>query len=434
MTSWRSVRGHIDIFDPYLTTIDRIEEFFAEQRILGRGQAGEHGYEFEVAISGRRRRVAMLDDAGTVIRGLSVSDLLVEMQDKLRKVAVELDGEVVHGPLDIGAVDIEADIDVDESDAVGALVHDALESGASEDLDFGVTGADFPDFDDGPMMLMTDMALAEVPSLANAQEAPIMVSKLGTLRVLTSERSLAGYRKVFPRPNYVMAFAVTIHGQFHPTLLVRRDNVRFTWDWSGELPVFRWIDDGSIAHEFVNDELGAGAIARLATADLVNVTFAEMRHALLVEPRAAVRTLIRVLGLPHEIGEALTGEGNLSNIPAAKLISPDDWSFEDVLAWEFAGEGIIEPAMMKALNSIYLDRPWLVAVGSAFQSAIAGGLLATAFHRHRHGYGGKTLGVIGVGVLLSAFTRIGTTTYMRDILDRKQADIDMWRNMRNWQG
>ncbi|QRV02037.1 hypothetical protein JTE88_08165 [Arcanobacterium phocisimile] len=424
MTSWRSVRGHIDIFDPQLTTVERIAEFFADQQILGRGQAVDGGYEFEVAISGRRRRVAMLDDAGTVIRGLSVSDLLVEMQEKLRKVAVELDGEVVHGPLDIGAVDVEADIDDDPAE----------QDNENQDLDFGVFGAKFPEFDEGPMMLLTDMAISEVPSMASAQQAPIMVSKLGNLRVLTSEYSLASYRKVFPRPNYVMAFAVNIHGQFHPTLLVRRDNVRLVWDWTGELPIFRWIEDGSIAHEFVTDELGAGAIARLATADIVNVTFHDMRRALLVEPQAAVRTLVRVLGLPRELADALNSEGSLSNIPAAKLISPTDWSFEDVLAWELAGEGILEPSMMKVLSTIYLDRPWLVAIGSAAQSALAGALIATAFHRQRRGIGGRTLGVIGAGVLVSAFTRIGTTTYVRDILDRKQPDIETWRNMRNWQG
>ncbi|QJC22480.1 sulfur carrier protein ThiS [Arcanobacterium buesumense] len=427
MTSWRSVQGYIDILDPDLTTPEKVAEFFASQQILGRGRHVAHGYEFEVAISGRRRRVAMLDDAGTVIRGLTVSDLLVEMQDKLRKVAVELDGEVVHGPLDIGAVDIDDDVDDDVDLA------QPLPVTGEEDFDQGISGAQIPDFSAGPMMLMTDMSMAEVPSMANTQQAPIVVSKLGNMRVLVSEESLGSYRKVFPRPNYVMALAPNVANQPNPVLMVRRDNTRLVWDWAGEMPVFGWIAEGSVAHEFVCDELGAGAIARLAIADLVNVTFAEMRHALLVEPQAAVRTLIRTLGLPSEIADVLAGKGALSAIPATKLVSPDDWSFEDMLAWEFAGEGVLEPSMMRAVNKIYIDRPWLVAIGSAAQATLAGALLATALHRHRQGAGGKTLFVVGTGVLLSAFTRIGTTTYMRSIVDRKQKDIETWRNIRNWQ-
>ncbi|SDU78841.1 hypothetical protein [Arcanobacterium phocae] len=427
MTSWRSVRGHIDILDPYLTTPELVAEFFATQQILGRGQQVSDGYDFEVAISGRRRRVAMLDDAGTVIRGLAVSDLLVEMQDKLRKVAVELDGEVVHGPLDIGAVDIDDDIDIDDIDL------DNVPSQSADELDAGIYGAKLPDFDSGPMMLMTDMTMAEVPGMASTSQSPIAISKLGSMRVLVSEGSLLSYRKVFPRPNYVMALATSTQSQSGPVLMVRRDNIRLVWDWSGEMPMFDWIKEDTIEHEFVSDELGAGAIARLAIADLVNVKFSQMRQALLVEPRAAVRSLVRVLGLPSEIADVLAAKGTLSAIPSAQLVSPQEWSFEDVLAWEFAGEGLIEPSLMRAVNKVYIDRPWLVAVGSAMQAALGGALLATAYHRHSRGIGAKTLTAIASGVLLSAFSRIGTTTYMRSIVDRKQTEIETWRNMRNWQ-
>lgn len=421
MTSWRSVRGHIDILDAYLTTPEIIEEFFADQKILGRGMPVENGYDFEVAISGRRRRVAMLDDAGTVIRGLSVTDLLVDMQEKLRKVAVELDGEAVHGPIDLGAVDVDDDLDIEPEQDI-------------HDVDAGVSGAKLPDFDSGSMMLITDMSMSEVPPLANTQGAPIMVSKFGNLRVLVSEQPLNGYRKVFPRPNYMMALAASTSDHDRPMLAVRRDGIRMVWDWSGEMPLFAWIVQGSPAHDFVIDELGAGAVARLAIADLMNVTFAHMRRALLETPERAVYTFLATLGLPREIADVLTGRGSLSAVPAAHVVSPEDWTFAETLAWEFAGEGVVEPSIMRAVQKIYLDRPWLVAMGSVAQSAIAGALLATAYNRHRRGIGGTALAAVGAGVLMSAFTRIGTTTYMRNIVDRKQSTIESWRNMRNWEG
>ncbi|SUP61669.1 Uncharacterised protein [Trueperella pyogenes] len=80
MAAWRTVHGHIQRLDPTLVTDEDIRVFFAEERILGRGQSdGEGGFDFEVAVGGRRRRVATLDENGTVFRGRSVGDLVEEL-------------------------------------------------------------------------------------------------------------------------------------------------------------------------------------------------------------------------------------------------------------------------------------------------------------------------------------------------------------------
>lgn len=51
MAAWRTVHGHIQRLDPTLVTDEDIRVFFAEERILGRGQSdGEGGFDFEVAV------------------------------------------------------------------------------------------------------------------------------------------------------------------------------------------------------------------------------------------------------------------------------------------------------------------------------------------------------------------------------------------------
>ncbi|SUP61665.1 Uncharacterised protein [Trueperella pyogenes] len=53
MAAWRTVHGHIQRLDPTLVTDEDIRVFFAEERILGRGQSdGEGGFDFEVAVGG----------------------------------------------------------------------------------------------------------------------------------------------------------------------------------------------------------------------------------------------------------------------------------------------------------------------------------------------------------------------------------------------
>jgi len=68
MAIWRPVSGSITRLDPTLASVEQIEDFFAERRIIARGAvSGEDGYRVELAVTGRRRRVATLLHIGANI-------------------------------------------------------------------------------------------------------------------------------------------------------------------------------------------------------------------------------------------------------------------------------------------------------------------------------------------------------------------------------
>ncbi|MDP9806211.1 hypothetical protein J2S70_000793 [Trueperella bonasi] len=434
MASWRTVHGRIHKLDRWLVSDADVQAFFEEERILGRGSGdGEGGFDFEVAIAGRRRRVATLDDSGTVFRGRSVHDLVELMRDRLRKVEVELDGEVAHGPIDLGSVDISNDFLLEEADE-GASDGEQAEAAGQE------AGADHDDELDealereGPMMVVVDLPLSEVPSLVASDGEPVAVSKLGDALVITAERSLPGVRKLFPRPSYQIVLCAE-RGRENPALYVRRDNQKLTWNWEGELPIFPWIEPGSEGHEFVVDETGAGAVARKAVADVIDARFADIRSALQVSAPNGVRALVQALNLPEEIADVLEGVKDLDAIPNSRLFRPGSAgsAFEDRIAYEIAGEGFVEPEVMGAYRKIYLERPWAVAIASAVQTAIAGGMLANGFTRAGRGQKWKMRTALGGWLFVGGLTRIATTSYAQSVVAQRENDIATWKMMRNLQ-
>lgn len=113
MAIWRPVSGSITRLDPTLASVEQIEDFFAERRIIARGAAsGEDGYRVELAVTGRRRRVATLTEDGEVAAGPSLSELVETMDDALRKLQIDIGGVIAWGAIDLGEVDVEGD-DVD---------------------------------------------------------------------------------------------------------------------------------------------------------------------------------------------------------------------------------------------------------------------------------------------------------------------------------
>ena len=91
MAIWRPVSGSITRLDPTLASVEQIEDFFAERRIIARGAvSGEDGYRVELAVTGRRRRVATLTEDGEVAAGPSLSELVETMDDALRKLQIDI--------------------------------------------------------------------------------------------------------------------------------------------------------------------------------------------------------------------------------------------------------------------------------------------------------------------------------------------------------
>ncbi|MFC5370835.1 hypothetical protein [Arcanobacterium bovis] len=430
MVSWRPVRGRIERLDSRLTSTNDILDFFAEYRILGRGaDDGDGGFDFELAVGGRRRRVATLDDEGQVFLGYSVNDLIQEMAQRLRKIAVEIDDNVVYGPIDLGAVDID---DADLAAAAGedpVLPRTFPDAASVDDSADGIIGDDLPDFEAAPMLLLADLAMSEMPAMANAENTDLAVVKLGDVRLVVSEQSLDLTRKIFPRPDFVVALSAgSAHGQ-RPLLVVRRNNTSLTWDWSGEQPIFPWITSDAVATAFVDDELGAGAVARRAVADIVDVTFADVRQALLVPAAEGAQNLVRALGLPSEVMDVLRGHGALTDIPRARIFKAQQSKsevFSEALAWEIAGEGLADPDVARAYRAVYLNRPWIVSLVGAIQAGIGGIVLSQGLRGGEKTKHSKLKIGIGAALMVNAMSRVLATHWVQTIFQQTDTELHSW--------
>lgn len=474
MAFWRPVTGHIQRLDSALVSVEDIEKFFADERIIGRGQPTEDdGYTFEVAIAGRRRRVATLDEEGEVFRGRSVSDLIDEMRAVLRKVAVELDGAVLYGEIDLGTVDVsEADFDVTIEDVAPASEHtvspdkplsapdtepEAENLGTADTSQSSVTAetsessvtaetADpatmaqedrygegevedtYPELHAGPVLVVSDISMSEMPVMAKIEKKPISVSTYGSSRVIVALDSIDLKRRVFPRPSYAVALSVSHLGTENPVLIVRRDNHRQVWDWSGELPLFEWIAEGSPAEQFGIEELGAGAIARLAVADIIDAKFADVREALLEKPENGARALIKAIGLPSVFADVLEGRADLEDL-GGKIFQPKSAgsTFEETFAWEVAGEGVLDSDFAKVVRETVVKRPWVPGILSVVQASVGGGIFTYSMRRKPNGKR-SALGIAsGVALMIGAGSRIITSNWVQNVMAKQEPGIKTWQ-------
>lgn len=449
MASWRPIDGHIDVLDPDLTSFEDVEEFLAHERILGRGKRdGDVRLELELAVTGRRRRVATLDDQGVVIPGMSVNELLEAFENKYRKLAVNIGGSVLHGPIDLGEVDVDDydpelhsvqtadsvpsddDAATDASDVAGEAEQIVVGNPVSERVPDpnGVEGDALPEACDGPTLIIADLAKSEIPPLARAEGRDVAVMKSGENLVLVCEGQIDLSRKIFPRPNHVLALCVDKDSDRNPQLIVRRDNFRTTWDWTGELPPLEWTDGDEVAQEFIADELGAGAVARQAVADVVDAGFVEVRNALLMEPELGVAALVAALGLPAEATDVLEGTGSIRALPDGVVIGPGSapQTFEQTLAFEIAGEGVVDEGLAKAYRSLYLKRPWAVSAVAVVQAGIGGVVLANSMKSLGNARFGKIGMLVGGTLMGNALSRILTTQYVKSVVRRTGVDIPEW--------
>ncbi len=420
MVSWRPIQGRVELLDPSLTSLTEVQDFFSEYRILGRGEASSATtFRFELAVGGRRRRVATLDENDTVFLGYSVHDLLEEMSGRFRKVELELGGEILHGPFDLGAVGIdEADFVAPESmsEEAGQTVEQNLLQNSAEDAQQDMENA--KEVTCLPVLAFGDFPLSEISVLATRYNADIAALKVKSVNALVSTKGIHFRSSVFPRPNYALEIFFTDTQLEKPQLLVTRDNFQLAWNWEGQLAPFTWTDESQIAQNFVIEELGAGAVARRAVADVVDVSFSQIRQALLAPAALGVSQLVQALGLPEEVRQVLAGQAEVESIPGARLFVPQSASkaFAQAVAFEVAGEGMLESDVAKAYRKVYLHRPWLVSAVAVLQGSLGAGLLAygvlaATSKRKRHWSVG-----LGIGLLLNAGSRILTTRYVRTVL------------------
>lgn len=461
MTAWRPITGSITRLDTDLTSEQDIQKLFADERIIGRGSANALNraqFDFELAVAGRKLRVATLDESHEIIKGRSLENLAGYLHEQLRKVEVSLNGTVLHGPLDIGAVDIEDDVpDFDAPHEDATVLDEAAEPGTSEQngrladgsSDFGGAetssnpddnaGTDRSsdadphhkphrtDIPQGRGFALAEITTAEIPVLATSQRQAIGAVKLGDVRLLIADGAPQLESWMVPEPAYALLF-VREHQDGCPLLIVRRMGREKRWDWSGEQPAFRWLmlaDTPADARDFVRDELGAGGVARAAVADLVDATFSAVREALLVPADRALPALVSALRLPSQVVAVVNGEAGIDTVPGVRIFQPQGAAstFTEALAWEVAGEGRVHSGLAGVYRSVYLERPWLTSIVAAAQAGVGGAVLMSGFKKSLGGARSPWKMVAGAALVANAISRIATTQYMSAAMRRFVGDV-----------
>lgn len=479
MTAWRPIRGSITLLDTDLTSEADIQALFTDERILGIGALLPENpavFEFEIAIAGRRRRAATLDESGEIIKGRSLENLAGFLHESLRKVEVALPGVELFGPLDIGAVDIddsslacdmrdslhESDPTKDVSQELLCSGEDALgESELGDDVSDGesIVGEKTADLiPQGRAFALADIATSEIPVYATAHNMNFGLLRMGDVKLVVPERTAKLSSGVFPTLDYSLLF-VLADSDKSPYLIVTRMGRNILWDWSGEMPPFEWVkacakksesasisaaqstDDQTSADDaldvtyaasddkalaFVRSELGAGGVARAGVADLVDVTFAAVREALLVDRECAASALVSALGLPAEVLSMLEDDLPIDAIPGIKIFEPRGAAeaFTEALAWEVAGEGHVNSDVADVFRHAYLKRPWVMAMVSACQTAVGGAILSSALRPSAGKKRSAWKAAFGFFIVANGISRIATTQYVNSAVQRFVGDVD----------
>lgn len=418
MTMWRPVTGEIYRLDPHLFTPEIFQEFFATQRVLGRARAVDERFELEIAVTGRRRRIAVLDDEGSVIPGMPLAELVDQMDAAFRKSQIVLGSEIRYGDLDLGEVDIDVDDDVDILTRLAEQPSLQVASAHSPEED----DDDEEEVDEAPVLILSDMVLAEVPALASSAKVSLAVMPHGHLRAAVASSGVDVRKRIFPRPVFLLT--LTTQGPEGPKLVINVDNHRpVTWLWKeGQLPLLEWMEDEEAAREFADEHLGAGAVARRATLETEQASAIDVRRALLEGPHMGPAFFIQAMGLPPEIVDILEGRLGVDGLPGAEVFGSSSFreTMRDVIALEISGHGVAGPKMWKYYRKLYLDHPALMNAVASTQAAVGGTVFAGAL-RSGKGRASKWAAGIGAFLMVNAVSRVLTTQWIQEAMQRSEA-------------
>jgi len=438
MPTWRPVHGEVIRLDPALTSVEAIEEYLAEKRIIARGYAQEDVYSIELAATGRRRRVAVLDEDDTVVPGPSLSDLLEDMDDALRKLEIRVDGVVQWGDIDLGEVDVAGDdCDVangtaepagavavqsagEQSTAEGAGARSdecettVAEAGArSEEVD---EDDPLPDYAAGPMLVLSDVPFSQVPGVAAAIGSPVAVLRLPPVNALVADVPIP--KRNHGSAKFTIVLSTDPSGVDTPVLSVRQDSLRVTWEWEGELPPIAWVKDNDSAADFADEQLGVGAFVTRICADLPDTDPQALRSALLGDAEHAGREVAGAIGLPAEVGDCLEGLLEARLLPGAVVFEPKPFAerLQSTVAYEVSGQGVAAPGFWAVYRKLYLDHPRAMEAVATAQAGIGAILVATGTRRW-HRTSGKVLAGLGGALAVNAGARILATQWIQAALE-----------------
>ncbi len=405
MVAWRPISGEIVRFDPALATIESIEASLERHSVIARGADDEGTFRIELAVTGRRRRVAVLSESGEVVPGPSLGDLVEMMDKELRKVQIDIAGQMAWGNIDLGEVDVTVE------QALGGE-----EQYVRDEFGEFVEG-ELPEFTSGPMLTISDVSYAELPDVAKTIEQPVAALSLGSANAVICDCEIPE-RKFGKSPNFVLILSTDPSGVDSPVLSVHHHHVRRTWAWEGELPVVTWVRENEVATDFAGRELGAGAFVSRICESLAQVSEVGVREALLGRAEEAPRLLTAALGLAPEVADCLEGLLEARLIPGATVFEPKPFSerIQTAVAYEVAGQGLTTPSFWRLYRKLYLERPCLMEAVATAQAGI-GGLVMVAGLRRWSRTGGKVLTILGAGLAVNAGMRILVTQWVQAALE-----------------
>ena len=433
MVTWRPVSGDILRLDPALASVNDIENFLAERRIPGRGAAaGDDGYRLELAVTGRRRRIAVLDDDGEAAPGPTLAEFVEEMDGALRKLQIDMGGIIAWGDIDLGEVDVEGDdVDVASLQALERQAADEACDGAAEDAceeaggEAGdETGDDIPEFK-GPMLIVSDIALAEMPGLAAANRRSLAVFRMEGACAVAMELDGTEDARRAGKPGFAIALSTDPSGLDAPVLSVRCRGPRLVWRWDDELEPVPWVKADAAASDFVARELGSGAISQRIAQTVTAVDAARIEEALHADPDAAPAMLVAALGLPQEIADFLSGLLSATAIPGAIVFEPKPLPqrIQTSVAYGSVGESKSKTGYWQAYRRLFVDRPRVTEIVSSIQAGVGSVLFAGGLRSWRR-TGGKVAAAVGGALVVNAAARILTMQWIQTALETEGLTVE----------
>ena len=433
MVTWRPVNGDILRLDPALASVNDIENFLAERRIPGRGAAaGDDGYRLELAVTGRRRRIAVLDDDGEAAPGPTLAEFVEEMDGALRKLQIDMGGIIAWGDIDLGEVDVEGDdVDVASLQALERQAADEACDGAAEDAceeaggEAGdETGDDIPEFK-GPMLIVSDIALAEMPGLAAANRRSLAVFRMEGACAVAMELDGTEDARRAGKPGFAIALSTDPSGLDAPVLSVRCRGPRLVWRWDDELEPVPWAKADAAASDFVARELGSGAISQRIAQTVTAVDAARIEEALHADPHAAPAMLVAALGLPQEIADFLSGLLSATAIPGAIVFEPKPLPqrIQTSVAYGSVGESKSKTGYWQAYRRLFVDRPRVTEIVSSIQAGVGSVLFAGGLRSWRR-TGGKVAAAVGGALVVNAAARILTMQWIQTALETEGLTVE----------
>ncbi|MDE1565477.1 MAG: hypothetical protein QP830_00295 [Actinotignum sanguinis] len=470
MYQWRPVRGEVQRLDQSLTSPAQLEDFFAREGVVVRGDHDGDIFRFEIAVTGKRRRVATIrsvleagaaaesgaglagaageedaesaptqeePEAGAeaeepgIVPGLNLVDFAQKMDHELRKIHIEVDGYVVYPNIDLGEVDVtEADLAYAD-----AHLHNDDAAAAAADPAAGETGENAPVSDspllpgdegkiptmhNGPMVAISDVPFARVPGLAARIKKPVAVLEHGNANVMVTDVPLARDAEIGRRPGFVIVLSTAgaAPSWRNPVLVIRQNSGITYWKWLDTLQDLPHVEANSAAAAFSREELGAGARVRRILDDFPEVDAGDLTEALTAPVSEAVPRFLEVLGLPAAVGEVLRGEREVADIPVATVFTPQAFPerMKASLAYEVSGYGSAPAGMWKVYRRLYLDHPRLLEIISSAQAGLGLAMVIAGARRwNKRGY--RALTIAGGALGANALVRILTTQWLNAALE-----------------